>query len=138
MFDEMYLQKCQEHFLLVIWTVTVKVNYTKDLLQRISYVIKSSPETKINADLLKEELIYCLEILCRPGFNVRAIVCDNHPSNVSSFKILLQHFNQDPDELFIWFELRKIYLFYDAAHLVKNIRNNLLNYKRFIFSSFQV
>ena len=32
--------------------------------------------------------------------------------------------------------LRKIYLFY-VAHLVKNIRNNLSNYKRFIFPLFK-
>ena len=31
---------------------------------------------------------------------------------------------------------RKIYLFYDIVHLVKNIRNNLLNRKRFIFPRF--
>ena len=103
----------------------------------ISYVIKSSPETKINAGWLKEELIHCLGTLSKSGFNVRAIVCDNHPSNVSSFKNLLQHFNQDPDELFIWYELRKIYLFYDAVHLMKNIRNNLINYKRLLFPSFK-
>ena len=71
------------------------------------------------------------------GFNIRAIVCDNYPSNLPSFKNLLQHFNQDLDELFIWYKLKKIYLFYDAVHLVKNIRNNLLNYKWFIFPSFK-
>ena len=71
------------------------------------------------------------------GFNIRTIVCENHPSNLPSFKNLLQHFNQDLDELFIWYKLKKIYLFYDAVHLVKNIRNNLLNYKWFIFPSFK-
>ena len=105
------------------------------LKNSIPYVIKSSPETKIYADWLKEELIDCLGILSKSGFNVRAILCDNHPSNVSNFKNLPQHFNHDPDELFIWYELRKIYVFYDAAHFVKNIRSNLLNYKRFIFIS---
>ena len=30
-----------------------------------------------------------------------------------------------------------MYLCYDAVHLVKNIRNNLLDYKRFIFPSFK-
>ena len=74
--------------------------------------------------------------MSKSGFNVRAIVCDNHPSNVSSFKNLQQHFNQDPAKLFLWYELRKIYHFYDAVHPVKNIRNNLLNCKRFIFPLF--
>ena len=111
---------------------------TVGLKNSIPYVIKSSPETKINVDWLKEELIDCLKILSQSGFSVKAIICDNHPSNVSSFKNLLKHFNQDPDELFIWYELRKIYVFYDAVHLVKNIRNNLLNYKRFIFLSLKL
>ena len=102
----------------------------------IPYVIKSSPETKINADWLRKELIDCLGILSE-FVNIRAIVRYNHPSNVSSFKNLLQHFNQDPDELFKWYELRNIYLFYDAVHFVKSIRSNLLNYKRFIFRSFK-
>ena len=108
-----------------------------DLKKFIPYVIKLSPETKINVDWLKEELIDCVWTMSKSGFNVRAIVCDNHPSNVSSFKNLLQHFNQDPNELFIWYKLRMIYLFYDAFHLMKNIRNNLLNYKLFIFLSFK-
>ena len=101
----------------------------------IPYVIKSSPETKINAVWLKEDLIDCLRILSKPGFSARALVCDNHPSNVSSFKNTLIF--QDPDELLIWHELRAIYLFYDAVHFVRNIRNSLLIYKRFILSSFK-
>ena len=32
---------------------------------------------------------------------------------------------------------RKIYLCYDAVHLTKNVRNNLLKYKRFIFLLFE-
>ena len=53
---------------------------------------------------------------------------------MSSFKNLLQHFNQDPDKSFTWYKLRKIYLFYDAVNLVKNIQNNS---ERFIFPSFK-
>ena len=33
-------------------------------------------------------------------------------------------------------EKSKVYLFYDSVHLLKNIRNNLLNAKRFLFPSF--
>ena len=66
------------------------------LKNSIPYVIKSSPKTTINADLLKLKLIDCLRIFSMSGFSFRAMVCDNHPSNVSSFKNLLQHFNQDP------------------------------------------
>ena len=69
------------------------------LKESIPYVIKSSPETNIDANWLEIELLDSLEILSNCGFRVRAIVCDNHPSNVSSFKKLLGHVNQNPDEL---------------------------------------
>ena len=39
-----------------------------------------------------------------------------------------EHFNQDPDELFIWYELIKTYFFDDAVH----IPNNSLVYFSFI------
>ena len=63
------------------------------LKNSIPYVIKSSLETKVNPDWFKEEFIDYLGVLPQSGFIVRAIVCDNFPSNVSSFKNLLQHFN---------------------------------------------
>ena len=90
----------------VVWT-DLTVVWLKN---SFPYVVKSFPETKVNCDWLNEVLIDCLRILTRFGFNIKAIVCDNHPPNVSSFKNLPQHFNQDSDELFIWYELRKIYL----------------------------
>ena len=98
---------------------------------------KSSPGTKINAEWLNKELTDCIRILSQSVISVRAIVCYNHQSNVSIFKNLLQHFNQDPEELLFWYKLIKIYLFHDVAHLMKNIRNKLLKYKRFIFPSFK-
>ena len=30
----------------------------------------------------------------------------------------------------------KVYLMYDSVHLIKNVRNNLLNSKRFVFPAF--
>ena len=111
MFDEMYIQKCEEYFASDLVGCNSEGELYKGLVcfmivglkNSIPYVIKSSPKAKINADWLKEELIDCLGILSKSGFTVRAIVCDKHPSNASSFKNLLQHFNQDPDELFIWY-----------------------------------
>ena len=103
----------------------------------IPYVIKPSTETNIDTNWLKTKLLDSLEILSNCGFRVRAIVCDNHPSNVSSFKKLLDHVNQNPDELYMLQKSRKVYLSYDAVHLIKNIRNNLLKRKRFIFPPFE-
>ena len=69
------------------------------LKESIPYVIKSLAETNIDPNWLKTELLDSLKILSNCGFQVRAIVCDNRRSNVSSFKKLLEHVNQNPDEL---------------------------------------
>ena len=42
----------------------------------------------------------------------------------------------DKDDLAVIKDGNKIYLFFDSVHLLKNIRNNLLNNKRFIFPAF--
>ena len=107
------------------------------LKESVPYMIKSLHETSIDANWLKTKLLDSLEILSNCGFRVRAIVCDNHPSNVSSFKKLLEHVNQDPDELYILHKSRKICLCYDAVHLIKNVRNNLLKCKQLIFPPFE-
>ena len=104
------------------------------LKESIPYVIKSSPEANIDANWLKTELLDSLEILSKCGFRVRAIVDDNHPSNVCSFKKLLEHVTQIPDELYM---LHKIYIFCIAVNLIKNVRNDLLKCKRFIFPQFE-
>ena len=106
-FDKMYFQKCEEYFAGDLVDYNSESELYKKLIcftivglkNSIPYVIKSSLETKINPDWFTEELIDCLGILPQSGFSVRGIVFDNHSSNMSSFKNLLQHVNQDPDEL---------------------------------------
>ena len=60
------------------------------LKESIPYVTRSLPETNIDANWLKTELLDSLEILSKCGFRVRDIVGDNHPSNVCNFKKLLE------------------------------------------------
>ena len=95
-FDEMYLQKSQEYFGGEMTGCDDEGELYKGkvcfmivgLKESIPYVIKSSPETKIVASWLKTELLHSLGILSNCGFCVRAIFCDNHPSNVSIFKTI--------------------------------------------------
>ena len=77
-----------------------------------------------------------MELLKTGGFNVRAVICDNHAANVSTFKKLILQFVEDNESLFINFQLQKVYLFYDIVHLIKNVRNNLLSKKRLVFPQF--
>ena len=144
-FDEMYLQKSQEYFGGEMIGCDDEGELYKGIVcfmivglkETIPYEIKSSSETNIDVNWLKTELLDSLEILSNCGFRVRATVCDNHPSNVSIFKKLLEHVNQNPDELYMLHKSRKIYLCYDAVHLIKNVRNNLLKCKWFIFPQFE-
>ena len=106
------------------------------LKENVPYVVKAVPIVNISGDLIKRELLDTLPLLFENGFNVRAAVCDNQSSNVSAFEKILEHTDQDKDDLFCLLNGKKAYLFFDSVHLIKNIRNNLLNRKRFIFPSF--
>ena len=67
---------------------------------------------------------------------MKAVVCDNHSSNVSAFRSMKEFYSSSPDDLSIYYTDQKIYLFFDTVHLLKNVRNNLLNNKRFLFPEF--
>ena len=67
---------------------------------------------------------------------MRAVICDNHAVNVSAFTKLILQFGEDNKSLFINFQLQNVYLFYDTAHLIKNVRNSLLSKKRLVFPQF--
>ena len=67
---------------------------------------------------------------------MRAVICDNHAANVSTFTKLILQFGEDNESLFINFQSQKVYLFYDTVPLIKNVRNNLLSKKRLVFPQF--
>ena len=144
-FDEMYLQKCVEYTGGEIIGLSDENEVYKSILcfmivglkENLPYMIKATPVTKLSNDLIKTEILKCLDILFKTEFKVRGIVCDNHNANVSTFNKLVSLFHEEKDSLFIYYQTQKIYLYFDPVHLVKNIRNNLLNNKRFIFPSFE-
>ena len=104
------------------------------LKESTPYVIKSSPKTKTDANWFKTELLDSFRnFFC---FRVRAIIFNNRPSNVSSFKKLLEYVNQNLDELYMLHKSIKIYLRNDPVPLMKNVCNNLLKCKRLIFPPF--
>ena len=71
------------------------------------------------------------------------VVTDDHSSNVAVFSDLIDLidvYGFDPKIHGVKFPSNFAtitYLFFDTVHFVKNIRNNLLNYKRFIFPKFE-
>ena len=145
MIDEMYLQKSVEYssgemigcdeddsmFKGIVGFMIV------GLKQSIPYIIKSLPEVKIEGCYLRNEVIQVIELLHSIGFKVGCVVSDNHSTNVSAYSKILIEYGCEKDDLAIKIQDgSKVYLMYDSVHLMKNIRNNLLKYKRFIFPAF--
>ena len=102
------------------------------------YVVRAAPVTFIYSELLKDELLNCLELLVTSGFNVKAVIFDNHAANVSAFTKLIFQFGEDNESSFINFQSQKVYVFYDTIHLIKNVRNNLLSKKQLVFPQFSI
>ena len=99
------------------------------LKQSVPHVIQAIPEVTITGEWLAEKISASLHSLAQTGFTVRGIVTDNHNSNVNAFKSLKQKFGKG-DQLLIQHPSnphKNIYLFFDTPHLIKNVRNNLLN-----------
>ena len=101
-------------------------------------MVKALPETTISGAWLSDQIDECIEILADCGFNVRAVVTDNHSANVNAFSNLQTKYGASC--YYIEHEKnnnRRTYLFYDNVHLLKNIRNNLLNVKKYVFPTFE-
>ena len=91
----------------------------------------------VRGEWLASEMSDSIQQLFLQGFNVRAVVTDNHASNSSSFRIL-KSMHQSNDVHFIEHpqSKTKTYLLFDNVHLVKNTRNNLLNARKPVFPPF--
>ena len=116
---------------------------TNSLKKYIPFVIKAIPEIKIEGKWLSEHLDNCITSLNSVGFNVCAIISDNHSTNILALTcmemrkkvktLLITHPIQPTISIFFFF-----FFFFDPVHLLKNIRNNLFNSRRFIFPSFNL
>ena len=108
------------------------------LKKSISFVIKALPETKITGEWLAQHISECISCLSKVGSNARAVVTDNHSPNVNAFNCLLYTYGINDPKLFIQHpdNNTKTYLFFDNVHLMKNVRNNLFNAKKFVCPSF--
>ena len=141
MADEMYLQTGSQYHGGEYVGADEEGNLYKGIVglkKSIPYIIKASPEVTINGSWLTTKICSCISSLLKAGFNVRGVVTDNHSSNVNAFSIHQKAYSSSTCEFYINYpdNISKIYLFYDYVHLLKNIRNNLLNSRKFVFPSF--
>lgn len=145
--DEMYLEKAAQYHsgqfigqdedgnlykgIVVFMIVSLK--------NSVPCVIKSCPEVTITGEWLKEQMDSCIINLKNAGFAVRAVITDDHSSNVCAFNSFHKQYDGD-NKLYInhpcYENTIKTFLFFDIIHLVKNIRNNLLNRQKFVFPAF--
>ena len=101
---------------------------------------ENNTETSIDGNWLSKEIDDCITKLSKYGFKVRPLVSDNqcHSSNVKAFSNLLSSFSGE--QIFIhhsaYGNLLKTYIFYDMVHIIKSVRNNLRNSKKFVFPAF--
>ena len=106
--------------------------------KKFNFVIRAILEVKIEGKWLADHVDECITSLQENGFHVGGVVSDNHSTNVSAFSHLMHKYKNTNHVSSITHPKKKtvINLFFDAVHLLKNIRNNLLNSKRFIFPAF--
>ena len=75
------------------------------LKQYIPLMVKAVTEIKIKEKLVLLNVEESIKSLHQGGFQVRAVICDNHPSNVAAFRDLSQKFNISRDENAFFFYL---------------------------------
>lgn len=146
MVDEMYLQKSTSYSGGSYVGADEDGNLYKGIVafmivglkESIPYIIQAVPEVTFTGKWLAEKMTENMKSLIEAGFCVRGIVTDNHAANVNAFSSLVKKHNSESN-LFINHPQnhgKRTFLFYDSVHLMKNIRNNLLNRKKFVFPGF--
>ena len=87
--------------------------------QPIGYLLSSGP---IRAITLQSLTRSCISKVTETGLNVVALICDQGSNNRS----FIQHMEKVTiDRPYLMYENRKISVFYDPLHLLKNVGNNL-------------
>ena len=62
------------------------------LKQSTPFVIKAIPKGKIEGFWLSEQIDECIYTFHKTGFNILAVISDNHSTNVSAFNILFKKY----------------------------------------------
>ena len=101
-------------------------------------VVKAYPEVTVTGEWLSREILKCIFQLIKSGFFIKAVVADNHSTNVNAFNSLLDEFEWDKTHYITLPNPPKKYFFFFFlfCSFIKNIRNSLLNKKKFVFPVF--
>ena len=107
------------------------------LKHSIPFAVQAIPEVTVNGQWLCNTIASDVENLGNTGFCVRRLVTDKHSTNANAFTSLKDLFNSKSKSFFEHpaNHGKQIYVF-DTAHLIENIKNNLLNTDKFVFPEF--
>ena len=73
------------------------------LTKSIPFIVSAIPLVRISGDIVHSKVEKCISLLTRAHFNLRAIIADNHPTNISAYK-----------------QLRKLHGIHDSDHVISN------------------
>lgn len=80
-------------------------------------------EKGMTGNTLKKIIQQNVKIIKELGLRTKALVCDQGGGNTKVFKL----FGVTPEKPFTTIDGEKIYFLYDVPHLIKSVRNNLLD-----------
>ena len=58
------------------------------ITKSIPYVLKAIPIVKLSYEIICNGILNCLSLLSQGGFFTRAIISDNHKTNIKAFQTL--------------------------------------------------
>ena len=94
--DEMYLQKDVQYHQGQLLGTDQDGNLYKSIVtfmivglrKNIAFVVRAVPESKIEGKWLSQHIDECLKSLHQVGFEVHAVISDNHATNAAAFRDL--------------------------------------------------
>ena len=73
------------------------------LTKSIPFIVSAIRLVGISGDIVHSNVEKCISLQTRTHFNLRAIIADNHPTNISAYKLL-----------------RKLHGIHDSDHVISN------------------
>lgn len=100
------------------------------LTTKFSSIVGSWPVAKLTGRQLLCLTFHVIRTIEEIGFRVERLVGDNAKINVNLFKLLRKPLDEEPFEITHPVDsIRKLFLSYDYTHIIKNVRNQLIDRK---------
>ncbi len=116
---------------------TVLTFMIKSVAGKFSDVVALFPIKKMDAKIIFDAFNKVLKLLCNVGFYVTVVSVDNATANRRFYAEILCHNNLTPRIPHLLLPVTPMFLLFDSTHNFKNIYNNFVNKKEFLFPGFE-